>query len=117
MHESWCDRCHSSDLSCRSTLAEHQGGSVEREKKSVRRSKHIPHRLRPQHIVERRNTRERKRVQDVNDAFYMLQALLPIDIHSESQDSPNSARLSKVRTLRKAVDYIIALQAMLDEHP
>ena len=117
MHESWCNRCHSSGISPCSNLVEHQGSSADREKKSARRSKHIPHRLRPPHIVERRNTRERRRVQDVNDAFYILQALLPIDVHRESEDSPNSARLSKVRTLRKAVDYIIALQEMLDEHP
>jgi hypothetical protein len=117
MYQSWSN--------CRPNPAEHQHSSVKEEKnvpdidrhqKAVRRSKHIPHHLRPQHIVERRNTRERRRVQDVNNAFHRLQALLPIDMHRKSQESPNSARLSKVHTLRKAVDYIVALQAMLHKY-
>jgi hypothetical protein len=84
--------------------------------KSIRRSKHIPHHLRPRHIVERRNTRERRRVQDVNQAFYMLRALLPIDGNDDQTESSHSTRLSKVRTLRKAVEYILALQHLLNEH-
>ena len=89
-------------------------------KKSTRRSKHIPHHLRPQHIVERRNRRERLRVQDVNQAFYMLQQLLPSDGNAATTTSndtkeQNVSRISKVRTLRKAVDYIEALQQMLME--
>ena len=99
--------------------------SDESKKKSTRRSKHIPHRLRPQHIVERRNRRERLRVQDVNQAFYMLQQLLPFDSNStttttrnDNQErlnmTQNSSRISKARTLRKAVDYIEALQKMLN---
>ena len=92
-------------------------GSMETKKKSLRRSKHIPHHLRPQHIVERRNRRERLRVQDVNQAFYMLQQLLPLDsipINNDTKEQ-NSSRISKVRTLRKAMDYIEALQKMLIE--
>ncbi|CAF3464320.1 unnamed protein product [Rotaria socialis] len=108
-----------------------------KKKSTKRRSKHIPHHLRPQHVVERRNRRERLRVQDVNQAFYMLQQLLPLDLHSttthnnnnnnnndddddEQQQQlniiQNSSRISKVRTLRKAVDYIEALQQMLNEN-
>ncbi|CAF1247065.1 unnamed protein product [Rotaria sordida] len=110
--------------------------SNDSKKKSItRRSKHIPHHLRPQHIVERRNRRERLRVQDVNQAFYMLQQLLPLDsnstttTHNNNNDdddnnnnkeqlnmTQNSSRISKVRTLRKAVDYIEALQKMLNEN-
>jgi achaete-scute complex protein len=90
--------------------------TIETKKKSTRRSKHIPHHLRPQHIVERRNRRERLRVQDVNQAFYMLQQLLPSDSNVNDVKEQNSSRISKVRTLRKAVDYIEALQQMLDEH-
>ncbi|CAF5111363.1 unnamed protein product, partial [Rotaria socialis] len=39
---------------------------LDSKKKTTRRSKHIPHHLRPQHLVEKRNRRERKRVKDVN---------------------------------------------------
>jgi hypothetical protein len=90
--------------------------SIETKKKSTRRSKHIPHHLRPQHIVERRNRRERLRVQDVNQAFYMLQQLLPSDSNVNDAKEQNSSRISKLRTLRKAVDYIEALQNMLHEN-
>ena len=88
---------------------------IDSKKKPIRRSKHIPHHLRPQHIVERRNTRERRRVQDVNQAFLILQALLPFETTNDNKDQINSTRISKVRTLRKAVDYIEALQNMLNE--
>lgn len=85
-------------------------------KKSIRRSKHIPHHLRPQHIVEKRNTRERQRVQDVNRAFLILKSLLPFEInYDDNTDQLNNPRISKVRTLRKAVDYIIALQNLLNQ--
>jgi achaete-scute complex protein len=96
-----------------------QSVSIDSKKKLTRRSKHIPHHLRPQHVVERRNKRERLRVQDVNQAFYTLQQLLPIDSNSISHhdnNTQNSSRISKVRTLRKAVDYIEALQNMLNEN-
>ena len=94
------------------------------KKKSARRSKHIPHHLRPQHVVERRNQRERLRVQDVNQAFHTLQQLLPLDSNSGQSDNQkeqyatatkSSSRISKVQTLRAAVDYIEALQKMLYE--
>lgn len=98
--------------------------SIEQKKKPKRQSKHIPHHLRPQHIVERRNRRERLRVQDVNQAFHILQQLLPFDSNTTSDNdqkesscmTQNSSRISKVRTLRKAVDYIQALQKMLYEN-
>ncbi|CAF0920282.1 unnamed protein product [Adineta steineri] len=89
--------------------------SIETKTKSIRRSKHIPHHLRPHHIVEKRNTRERRRVHDVNQAFLLLKALLPFDAYNNSRDQLNSTRISKVRTLRQAVNYIEALQHMLNE--
>ncbi|CAF1230551.1 unnamed protein product [Rotaria sordida] len=88
---------------------------IESKMKSRRRSKHIPHYLRPQHIVEKRNRRERRRVQNVNQAFLILQALLPSNTNNNHKDQLNSTRISKVRTLRKAVDYIEALQNILNE--
>lgn len=93
--------------------------------KSSRRSKHIPHHLRPKHLVEQRNNRERRRVHDVNQAFQMLQTLLPLETTSTVYDDqgrawlihqPNPSRISKVQTLRTAVDYIEALQQMLNEY-
>ncbi len=88
--------------------------SMDSKTKPMRRSKYIPHHLRPQHIVEKRNTRERRRVQDVNQAFILLKELLPCDTHTDDKDQLNSIRISKVRTLRKAVEYIEALQNMLN---
>ncbi|CAF0755945.1 unnamed protein product [Didymodactylos carnosus] len=98
-----------------------------KQKSSTRRSKHIPHHLRPKHIVDRRNTRERRRVQSVNKAFLVLKKLLPnspskslskinkctLDINDKTSNI--SKRTSKVSTLRKAIEYIEALRTMLDD--
>lgn len=98
--------------------------SNESKRKSARRSKHIPHHLRPKHLVDERNYRERQRVHDVNQAFQMLQTLLPFDTTSTVYDDqgrawlieePAATRMSKVQTLKTAVDYIEALQRMLSE--
>lgn len=90
--------------------SQNQTDEEKHQKKTIRRSKHIPHCLRPAEVVDRRNTRERRRVEDVNRAFFLLQSILPLE---NKNDSAN--RLSKVRTLRKAVDYILALQKLLEE--
>uniref|UniRef100_A0A670XPU2 BHLH domain-containing protein n=1 Tax=Pseudonaja textilis TaxID=8673 RepID=A0A670XPU2_PSETE len=58
--------------------------------------------------VARRNERERNRVKLVNLGFQTLR-----------QHVPNGAaakKMSKVETLRSAVEYIRALQQLLDEH-
>ncbi|CAM4747314.1 unnamed protein product [Rotaria magnacalcarata] len=88
---------------------------LDSKKKTIRRSKHIPHHLRPQHLVEKRNRRERRRVKNVNQAFVILQALLPLDTYNNNKQKSNSTRISKVYTLRKAIDYIEALQNILNE--
>lgn len=41
--------------------------------------KHVPHRNKPPQLVERRNARERRRVQAVNSAFSRLRKVVPID--------------------------------------
>jgi hypothetical protein len=40
--------------------------------------KHVPHRDKPPQLVERRNARERRRVQAVNSAFSRLRKVVPI---------------------------------------
>lgn len=67
--------------------------------------KHIPHREKPPHLVARRNARERRRVQAVNNAFAKLRKAVPIENRNK--------RLSKVKTLQRAIEYIEALQDIL----
>ncbi|XP_067123553.1 achaete-scute homolog 5-like [Centruroides vittatus] len=57
--------------------------------------------------VARRNERERKRVKLVNLGFARLRQYIP---HSNK-----SKKLSKVETLRSAIDYIKRLQQLLEE--
>ncbi|KAM9266720.1 achaete-scute homolog 2 [Cariama cristata] len=58
--------------------------------------------------VARRNERERNRVRLVNLGFAALRQHVP---HGGA-----SKKMSKVETLRSAVEYIRALQRLLDEH-
>ena len=60
-------------------------------------------------FVRRRNERERARVRSVNDGFERLRAHLPLD------HEPKDRRLSKVETLRFAIQYIEHLQSLLNE--
>ncbi|XP_053213177.1 achaete-scute complex protein T4-like [Panonychus citri] len=69
--------------------------------------KHIPHREKPAHLVARRNARERRRVQAVNSAFAVLRTFVPVENRNK--------RLSKVKTLQKAIEYISHLQELLNE--
>ncbi|XP_078000440.1 achaete-scute homolog 1-like [Glandiceps talaboti] len=57
--------------------------------------------------VARRNERERNRVKLVNMGFASLREQLP--------NGSNNKKMSKVETLRSAVDYIRQLQQLLDE--
>lgn len=69
--------------------------------------KHIPHRDKPVHLVARRNARERKRVQAVNLAFMKLRKCVPVENRNK--------RLSKVKTLHRAIEYIAALDQLLKQ--
>lgn len=69
--------------------------------------KHVPHKDKPPHLVARRNARERKRVQAVNSAFAKLRKCVPIENRNK--------RLSKVKTLHRAIEYINGLQALLHQ--
>lgn len=67
--------------------------------------KHVPHCHKPVHIVAKRNARERRRVQAVNSAFVQLRKCVPVENRKK--------RLSKVKTLHKAIEYIGALKQLL----
>ncbi|KAJ9587666.1 hypothetical protein L9F63_018918 [Diploptera punctata] len=75
------------------------------------------HQQPPPVAVARRNARERNRVKQVNNGFATLRQHIPISIlssHSNSGESNRSnKKLSKVETLRLAVDYIRSLQQLL----
>lgn len=74
--------------------------------------------------VARRNARERNRVKQVNNGFATLRQHIPASV-AAALASPNSAssntrsankKLSKVETLRMAVEYIRSLQRMIEDY-
>lgn len=65
------------------------------------------HKEKEPHLVARRNARERRRVQLVNDGFVRLRRKIPTE--------PRNKKLSKVKTLRSAINYIMHLQETLNE--
>lgn len=67
--------------------------------------------------VARRNARERNRVKQVNNGFANLRQHLPQTVINTLSHGGRGAskKLSKVDTLRIAVEYIRGLQDMLDE--
>lgn len=68
--------------------------------------------------VARRNARERNRVKQVNNGFASLRQHIPESIAKcfEEVSTKNSAKkLSKVETLRMAVEYIRQLESMLGD--
>ncbi|KAH8234515.1 hypothetical protein KR038_002588 [Drosophila bunnanda] len=67
--------------------------------------------------VARRNARERNRVKQVNNGFVNLRQHLPQSVINSLSSGGRGAskKLSKVDTLRIAVEYIRGLQDMLDD--
>lgn len=65
----------------------------------------LPAKLKEPAAVARRNARERRRVKMVNDGFLRLRRHVPTD--------PKNKKLSKVKTLRLAIEYIHHLQQLL----
>ncbi|XP_068628092.1 achaete-scute complex protein T8-like [Battus philenor] len=68
--------------------------------------------------VARRNARERNRVRQVNDGFAALRRHIPDEVaaafeNANSNRGPNK-KLSKVETLRMAVEYIRNLEGLLN---
>lgn len=76
--------------------------------------------------VARRNARERNRVKQVNNGFATLRSHIPVSVAAALSSSAGSGggsggrgtskKLSKVETLRMAVEYIRSLQQLLDDH-
>lgn len=65
----------------------------------------LPAKLKEPAAVARRNARERRRVKMVNDGFLRLRRHVPTE--------PKNKKLSKVKTLRLAIEYIAHLQQLL----
>ena len=59
--------------------------------------KHVPHREKPPQLVQRRNARERRRVQAVNNAFVRLRRYIPYENKHK--------RLSKVNAEEMHCEY------------
>lgn len=69
--------------------------------------------------ITRRNARERNRVKQVNNGFLTLRQHIPTDIAAAYENGrSNNKKLSKVETLRMAVEYIRSLKEILssDRH-
>lgn len=85
-----------------------QNSPKRKKRRSNTTYKHVPHSAKPVQVVAKRNARERKRVQNVNSAFTYLRRHIPYENRHK--------RLSKVKTLRIAIDYIQSLQSLISEH-
>ncbi|CAH1184091.1 unnamed protein product [Phyllotreta striolata] len=89
-----------------------------------RKIQFVPYGAPPQQpaSVARRNARERNRVKQVNNGFATLRSHIPPSVTQAlsstqgTQGRGASKKLSKVETLRLAVEYIRSLQQMIDEH-
>ncbi|XKL61438.1 hypothetical protein PGB90_008495 [Kerria lacca] len=74
--------------------------------KKKKKSKDSTVHNKPSQVVQRRNARERRRVEAVNNAFQKLRRVVPIEENK-------SKRMSKVKTLQMAIEYINRLQNLL----
>ncbi|XP_043483248.1 achaete-scute complex protein T8-like [Leptopilina heterotoma] len=80
---------------------------------STRLKKHGKNGQPPPMAVARRNARERNRVKQVNDGFTKLRSYIPNHVAAGYGD--RGKKLSKVETLRMAVEYIRGLKKLLSE--
>ncbi|XP_065159144.1 achaete-scute complex protein T3-like [Atheta coriaria] len=97
---------------CAQPLRETNGRSALQEHaKSANSARyvHVPHRDKPPQVVAKRNARERRRVQAVNGAFVRLRKAVPFE-------NNRGKRVSKVKTLQYAIDYIQKLQDLLRDY-
>ncbi|XP_059482455.1 achaete-scute homolog 1-like [Neocloeon triangulifer] len=100
-----------SDRNCRATTKQLPSSSRAVRGQRIKKGgyRHVPHKDKPPQMVARRNARERRRVQAVNTAFYRLRQAVPGDTAAS-----RGKRVSKVKTLQRAIDYIYILQDMLE---
>lgn len=91
---------------------------VSSSKKSKMNYVHMPYGTQQPASVQRRNARERNRVKQVNNGFANLRQHIPSDVITALSHGGRGAskKLSKVDTLKLAVEYIRRLQDMLDEN-
>ncbi|CAH2092165.1 unnamed protein product [Euphydryas editha] len=76
---------------------------------------HQPYPIQPASVA-RRNARERNRVKQVNNGFAALRQHIPSAVTAALAGGRGSSRkLSKVDTLRLAVEYIKSLKRLLEE--
>ena len=87
---------------------QHVSMTTPKKKKAKSTYKHVPHCEKAPHLVAKRNARERRRVMAVNNAFTRLRKHVPCENRNK--------RISKVKTLKIAIDYIYYLQDLIDEH-
>ena len=72
-----------------------------------RQRKHVPHHQRPRDLVRKRNTRERRRVHGVNQAFETLRQHVPLVCCDD--------KTSKISIIRQASSYIMRLTSLLQD--
>lgn len=73
-----------------------------------RKRRHVPHSQRSTEFVEKRNGRERKRVDDLNGAFECLKDRVPFIPR-------RNVRTSKMKILTNAISYIQHLTTLLND--
>lgn len=91
--------------------------STSTSKKTKLTYAHMPYGASQPASVQRRNARERNRVKQVNNGFANLRQHIPSDVITTLSTGGRGAskKLSKVDTLRIAVEYIRRLQDLLDD--
>ncbi|KAH9516463.1 hypothetical protein DERF_007199 [Dermatophagoides farinae] len=93
-----------------------QSSNINRNVRNESRNPIVKHKPPPLSKYRRKtaNLRERCRMQEINDAFKRLQSVVP-DIFSitDERSSQSMAKLTKINTLKLAVNYISALTQIL----
>lgn len=99
------------------TAAARLVSSTSSSKKAKLTYAHMPYGASQPASVQRRNARERNRVKQVNNGFNNLRQHIPSDVITTLSNGGRGAskKLSKVDTLRIAVEYIRRLQDLLDD--
>lgn len=97
-------------------MEHHHASRVASANKKNARMNFMPYGTQPA-SVQRRNARERNRVKQVNNGFANLRQHIPNEIITTLTNGGRGAskKLSKVDTLRLAVEYIRQLQYALDD--